>query len=243
MLVSMKSVAINIGTTTEHPGGPGPIYADGSFAFLPIPETDAFVTEPTYAQLGLAGLRPPHLSDRVVHFDPEFPEFRFGQRYTFGHREPPCTTAISRLERGDILFFYAVLHYADDEQPRHDWINPEWGVYLIGHFTLDSDPITGVDYNNFSPDERAALSNNAHARRKEFDAEILVVGSTDRSSLYEEAIPLSGDAGEQPNTLITVHSDDSGTGPWYRRPIPFDDTATRWILDRERRTAYEAIHG
>lgn len=237
----MKSVAILVGADRESPGGRGPIFSDGSFEFVPRPESDAFVAEPTYADLGLEASRPAPARDRVVHFDPEFPELEYGERYTFGARHAPETTAIARLDAGDILFFYATLEYVEVGPPDYPWINEGWGAYLIGHFTLADDPIAPRSFAELSTELKVAFRNNAHARRREFDAEILVLGNPAESALYERAIPLSGSHGSEPNTVITAHSDDSGSGPWYRRPIPFDDTATRWILDRHRQTVYEIV--
>jgi hypothetical protein len=36
----MRGVAVNVGANTNEPGFRGPIYADGSFEYVPIPERD-----------------------------------------------------------------------------------------------------------------------------------------------------------------------------------------------------------
>lgn len=172
----MKGVALNIGANSNTPGGRGPIYEDGSFRYVPIVESDEHVTSPTYADLGLTEYRPASTHASVTHFDPEFPEIPTGRAYTYGDRHSPKTTEISKLEAGDVLFFYATLDYAGDGEREYDWINAEWGAYIIGHFVLERDPLTREEYFELPEGERAMFSSNAHARRDEFDAEYLVIG-------------------------------------------------------------------
>jgi hypothetical protein len=50
----MRSVAINVGANTNEPGFRGPIYDDGRFEYVPIPESepiDPEATVPTYGDL------------------------------------------------------------------------------------------------------------------------------------------------------------------------------------------------
>lgn len=236
----MKSVAINVGANSGSPGGRGPIYADGSFEYVPIAEADDTVSEPTYADLDLSKVRPETEHRTVVHFDPEFPELGYGENYTYGDRHAPKTTRIAELEEGDILFFYATLDYAGETSPDHDWINRDWGAYLIGHFTLEFDPISKEEYHSLPADVKEKFATNAHVRRDEFDAEYLVLGNSDESRLYETPVPLSGETGTEANEFVTGHSEDSGGGPWYRRPLKFDRDGTRAILQAQREYHSEA---
>lgn len=229
----MKSVALNVAANSGSPGGRGPIFPDGSFSYVPIPEGDESVTEPTYADLGLGDVVPSEFHETVAHFDPEFPEYEYGTNYTYGDRHTPKTTAISRLGAGDMLQFYATLDYAGDSEPNYEWINDDWGAYLIGHFTLEVDPIAGEDVEALSTDFRGRLETNAHARRSEFDAEYLVLGEPEDSRMYDTAVPLSGDSGTDANEIVRAHSGDSGKGPWYRRPLPFDEEGTEAVLEAQ----------
>jgi len=222
----MKSVAINIGANSDTPGSRGPIYADGSFEYVPITESDETVTGPTYLDLGLDGSRPASAQDTVTHFDPEFPEYDYGQNYTYGDRHSPKTARISELHEGDTLFFYATLDYASEDEPQHDWINEDWGAYIIGHFTLERPPVSKQEYDSLSGNLKDRFDRNAHVRREAFDAEYLVLGDPAASRLYKTPIPLSGETGIEANEYVTVHSEDSGNGPWYRRPLEFDETGT-----------------
>lgn len=230
----MKSVALNIGANSDTPGGRGPIYADGSFEYVPISESDDTVTGPTFIDLGLDATRPDSVSDTAVHFDPEFPEYSFGEEYSYGDRHSPKIDRIAELEQGDVLFFYATLDYTSEGEPQQEWINRDWGAYVIGHFTLERDPVSKEEYKSLPQDAKDRFRNNAHVRRESFDAEYLVLGDPDESRLYRTPVPLSGETGTEANEFVTVHSSDSGGGPWYRRPLKFDEGSTERLLEAQK---------
>jgi len=230
----MKSVAINIGANSGHTGGREPIYEDGTFQYVPIPEDDETVIEPTYQNLKLGPIRPKSTGDTVVHLDPEFPEVGYSEHYTYGDRHSPKTDRIAELGEGDILFFYATLDYVGKDSPGQDWINEDWGAYIIGHFTLEYDPISNNEYHSLPKNIKKRFSTNAHVRREEFDAEFLVLGNPDDSRLYKTPIPLSGDSGTEANEFVTKHSEDPGEGPWYRRPLKFDTEGTRTLMQAQQ---------
>ena len=237
----MKGVALNIGANSSTPGGRGPIYGDGSFRYVPIPESDDLVMSPTYTELGLDDIRPAAVHDTVAHFDPEFPEMPTGQAYTYGDRHAPKTTEISKLEARDVLFFYATLTYAGSGMPEYDWINDDWGAYIIGHFVLRHDPLSKQEYHALAEDEKERVASNAHARRDEFDAEYLVVGDSEESRLYDLPVPLSDRAGGDPNRIVVDLSTDSGAGPWFKRPLPFDEAGTRTLLEAQSTGVYDGL--
>lgn len=227
----MKGLAINVGANSSTTGGRGPIYSDGSFRFVPISEDNEHqVSEPTYQDLGLDDIRPKSVHHEPAHFDPEIPEFDYGQNYTYGDRHSIKTREIKELDEGDILFFFATLDYADESPPDYDWINTNWGAFIIGHFTLECDPISEDELSELPGDVKERISTNAHFRRKEPDAEYLVLGDPEESYLYERPIPLSEDRGTEANDFVSVHSEDSGDGPWYHRVLRFDEAGTRTLL-------------
>ena len=224
----MRSLAINVGANTNEPGFRGPCFPDGSFEYIPIPEAEPTAEPvPTYADLDLA-TDVSDVADRPVHFDPEFPEAG-GERYTYGDEHGVKAGPISDLSAGDYLFFYATLSTVGD---RPAWAPPTWGAHVIGHFRLAREPVTGEAYLDLSPDERAVFDSNAHLKRADFDARVLVVGDPDDSRLYETVVPLSAaSGGTDANWLVTDRSSDSGRGPWWRRPMRFDEGGTATLLD------------
>jgi hypothetical protein len=235
-----RGIALNVGANTNLPGVRGPVFPDGRFEYLPIPEREPTRDAvPTYADLNQR-LRfdiPERYLDLPVHLDPSFVDYPLCSAYTYGDEHGVKAGPLSRLEPGDYLFFYATLAAHDypaaeaaaDE--RVDWVVPDWGAYLIGEFRIDR-VVTGDEYESLPAAERERFSTNAHVRRDPFDAKVLVAGD-DRSTLYDRAVPLSApEGGTTPNELVTELSNDSGRGPWWRRRLWFDADATDTLRTR-----------
>jgi len=223
----MRSLAINVGANTNEPGFRGPCFPDGSFEYIPIPEAEPTAEPvPTYADLDLA-TDVSDVADRPVHFDPEFPEAG-GERYTYGDEHGVKAGPLSELSAGDYLFFYATLSTVGE---RPAWAPPRWGAHVVGHFRLARDAVTGEQYRELPAAERAVFDSNAHVKRAAFDARVLLLGDPDGSRLYDTVIPLSAaSGGTDANWLVTERSSDSGKGPWWRRPMRFDESGTETLL-------------
>lgn len=244
----MRGLAINVGANTTLPGFRAPIYPDGAFDYVPIPErepTDDPV--PTYADLDLPYAVPDELLDRPVHHDPAFAGTHGAETYTYGDEYGVKAGPLSDLSAGDWALFYATLSTAgrgalgvrDDPAPA-DWQAPEWGAYLIGAFRLAVDPVTGAEYRELPPAERERYRENAHLRRETVDAKVLLAGDPDDSRLFDRAVPLSTrEAGSEANRLVTEFSEDSGKGPWWRRPLRFDREGVETLLACAERGDYE----
>lgn len=232
---TVRGVAINIGANSQLPGVRGRLWPDGSFEYLPIPErepVDAAV--PTYRDLGCAV--PDELLDEPVHLDPSFAEYPRCDDYTYGDEHPVKAGPISSLSAGDYLWFYATLEPVEGGPP---WAPPDWGAYLIGQFELAVDPLEPDDIEAASPEIRSRCRSNAHFRRQQPDARVVALGAPDRSGLFETALPLSAPtAGATANAYVTDLAGDSGAGPWWRRVLRFDPTATRTL-----RSAIETERG
>ncbi len=224
-----RAVAINVAANTQLPGIRGPVFPDGAFEYIPIPEREPTRTDvdvPTYADLELETELPSDLLDRRVHLDPEFPEAG-GRRYTYGDEHGVKAGPLSELEPGDWLLFYATL--TTRGKPA-DWQPPEWGAYLVGQFRV-AQVLTGEQYRDADPWEQVPFRTNAHVKREAFDAQVLVLGDPAESSLSERALALSApDAGVTANRLVTDLSNDSGKGPWWRRPLRYDPEAAADLL-------------
>jgi hypothetical protein len=229
-----RAVAVNVAANTNQPGFRGPLRADGSFVYVPIPEPAATTgSVPTYADLDLPIDVPAEILDTPVHLDPAFAEYPCCERYTYGDPHGVKARPLLDLAAGDRVYFYATLDAPDDPA---DWMAAEWGAYLLGEFTLARDPLTGDAYADLPADDRAAFAGNAHLRRDPFDAAVMLAGDDDASRLYETAVPLSTGQGIDANRAVTEWSEDSGKGPWWRRPLRYgEDGAARlreWV-DRE----------
>jgi hypothetical protein len=226
-----RSIAINVGANTNVPGVRGPIYPDGRFEYVPIPEEKPTQRPvPTYADLGLDVELPDDVRETPVHLDPEFAEYPTCERYSYGDDHGVKAGPLSKLEPGDFLLFYATLTLRGDPDEAADWVTPDWGTYLIGEFRV-ARALTGEAYTALPAAERSAFANNAHVKRDPVDAKVFVEGD-ESSRLFERAIPLSGpDAGVTANCLVTELSNDSGKGPWWRRRLWYDADATQELRD------------
>jgi len=224
-----RAVAVNVGANTTLPGFRAPVWPGGRFEFVPIPEREPTAEPvPTYGDLArrldwetdVSGV-----ADREVHLDPEFPEAG-GERYTYGDEHGVKAAPLSELDRGDRVYFYATLSPIDPGAAA--WQAPDWGAYLVGVMTLARDAVTGDAYRSGAV-PREPFRTNAHAKRRTFDARVLIDGDPARSRLFDRAVPLSSrEEGAAPNRLVTDLSGDSGRGPWWRRPLRFDpDGAAR----------------
>jgi hypothetical protein len=229
-----RAVAINVGANTNQPGFRGPLRADGSFVYVPIPESEETTDRaPTYADLALPMEIPEGLRETPVHLDPTFAEYPCCDRYTYGDPHGVKARPLLDLEAGDRVYFYATL---DAPTEPAAWMAAEWGAYLIGEFTLARDPVAGDAFPDLPADERERFAGNAHLKRDPFDAAVLLAGD-DSSRLYDQAVPLSGARGVDANQAVTEWSADSGKGPWWRRPLRYDQAGVRrlaaWV-ERER---------
>ena len=229
-----RAIAINVGANTNLPGVRGPIFPDGRFEYLPIPEREQTTEDvPTYADLDpyLTFEIPERFLDLPVHLDPSFSEYPFCETYTYGDEHGVKAGPLSRLEPGDYLLFSVTLSLHGDPASTVEWVVPDWGAYLVGEFRVER-AVTGEAYAALPSDERERFSTNAHVRRDPFDAKVLVAGD-DRSTLYDRAVPLSApEGGTAPNPLVTELSNDSGRGPWWRRRLWFDADATTQLRRR-----------
>ena len=115
----MRAIAINIGANTNEPGFRGPVFPDGSFEYIPIPESAPTAEGvPTYGDLAphLRTPIPDEIADTPVHLDPEFPEYPFCERYSYGDEHGVKAGPLADLSAGDFLYFYATLSVAETDE-------------------------------------------------------------------------------------------------------------------------------
>ncbi|MFC7323465.1 hypothetical protein ACFQMF_02595 [Halorubrum rutilum] len=154
-----RAVAVNVAANTNAPGFRGPVYPDGSFAYVPIPESaatlprDRFPVDeplPTYGDLDLPFAVPADLRATPVHLDPELPGVHGRERATYGDPHGVKAGRIAGLEPGDWLLFYATLSLRPydwagprerstevDALDRDDGLAPDWGAYLFAGIRVE----------------------------------------------------------------------------------------------------------
>ena len=129
----MQVVLLRVGIDTGSGGIHGPLFRDGSFEYIPIP--DRFggrgVDERTYGNTAsrtgqwLVSYFPERfrtkMDDQAIHFDPEFETFTYGD-------PTRLKSSLRRLDEGDVLVFYAGLE---------GWgFHCEPALYIVGYFQV-----------------------------------------------------------------------------------------------------------
>ncbi|WP_423995530.1 hypothetical protein [Halorubrum trapanicum] len=269
-----RALAVNVAANTNEPGFRGPVYPDGSFTYVPIPESASTLAReefpvdeplPTYGDLDLPFAVPEELRETPVHADPEFPGVHGRERATYGDPYGVKAGRIAGLDPGDWLLFYATLTLrprdwagpggerpegtgAGDRDAGSDdrdgaWLRergvdvdddlaPDWGAYLFARMRVERVLVADGDAVDRAAAATAAPT-NAHLKRDPFDARVVAVGDPEASGLFDRVVPLSAaDAGAEANPIVTDFSSDSGKGPWWRRPMTFDEAATARLLAR-----------
>jgi len=133
----VRSVAINVGVNTRPKWGGfrAPIFSDGSFEFIHIPWKDKYgKIEPKpkkYNEMRYSSYVPDNLKNEFVLVSPDFDNRTYAS--TMG---APANKPILSLNQNDYLFFYATLRFKDEKGKREDWVNPNWGAYLVGLFKI-----------------------------------------------------------------------------------------------------------
>lgn len=127
----MNVVLLRVGVDSGSGGIQGPLFADGSFEFVPIPDNSGYGMRTYGNTSGLKGLpfseyfpkgRQNAIHGQSMHVDPEFETFTYG--------DPTSPKAgLRRLQRGDMLVFYAGLSGWDH--------HCEPALYLVGYFVVE----------------------------------------------------------------------------------------------------------
>jgi hypothetical protein len=184
----MKGLLLRVGIDKGVGGCLGPIFSDGSFEYIPIPERCATSERRTYRHLigrsgrPLSDFVPMRFHNSIPHIDPEFETFTYGDPTRNKRRQ------LAQLSRDDLLIFYAGL------EPREETGEPR--LYIIGYFTVQH----VYDFGKIPNSERASifssLPNNAHSKRTYFDDGLVIIkGDPNNSKLLSHAV-LLGDAND-----------------------------------------------
>jgi hypothetical protein len=190
--MSRKAVLLRVGVDSGSGGIQGPLFKDGSFEYICIPDKKG-VSEHTYGTLiGKHGT--PHcdyfsprrrskMAQCHVHLDPEF------ETYTYGDPTTP-KRSLRKLEKGDYLIFYAGLQRWDE---RNGWVKePSPGLYLIGYFEV---AMAGMATEFTETVLRSEFGHNFHVRYPSvYDLQrnqLVLVKGGDQSRLLRKAIRIS----------------------------------------------------
>ena len=156
----------NVGANASHRFA-GPIFEDGTFEFLPIPEMPDLSSPSAVRYRDLRSFYDPtrdllpyiprRLWDAACHNDPEFATFTYGDNCEVS----PRASGLRQMRPGDFLFFLVRLENWLDGKP-----SGRFGFYLIGYLHVAEDDwalrqVTGEP----STEDMALFENNAHVIR------------------------------------------------------------------------------
>lgn len=183
----------NVGANAAHRFS-SPIFADGTFEFLPIPEEPQIdgphavryqdLRSHYQAEEDLKGYLPKRLWRTSTHNDPEFETFTYGDNCEVNAR----AASLKRLEQGDFLFFIVrLVRWTDGSSTGNH------GFYLIGYLEIE-DVLTDV-LTRPSAKKMTRFGNNAHIRRGLTDSALWdrfwVFGGSENSKRFRHAVPVT----------------------------------------------------
>ena len=200
----MTVVLAGVGADTTNVGALAPLYADGRFEYVPIPEKTRRTNEE--ATLGSWRFRyrdgcAADLTTRIqprpvrgdadavsgdelaswpLHHDPNFEALTYGEHRTSGYVD-----RLGALEPDDVVGFYAGLRREDDPDGRAH-------RYLIGYLTVDRVDVLTPDMADEAVEAiLAAHPDNAHAKRARdgrpylADKTVVLVDGREPGGLFE----------------------------------------------------------
>ncbi len=182
MQVVLLRVGVDIGSGGIH----GPLFSDGRFEFIPIPDGFQIDARRYGNTVGRHGRRfvdyfPVSRHGEVarwsMHVDPEF------ETFTYGDPTPP-KRGLRRLQPGDLLVFYAGLAGWEFQS------GP--ALYIVGFFQIERAGLAS----DFSPRELERLfATNFHVRHPDVFARqrdrLVLVKGTSGSRLLDKAVLIS----------------------------------------------------
>ena len=201
----MKALLIRVGFDCDWGGIKGPIFDDGCFKFIPIPEEKKeckrIKNPKRYSDIPALSEYLPNdflksngenipIEDCIVHDDPEFKTFTYGD-----HTSNRRGGAVNKLRPGDyIIFFAGLVPYKKDTYVNRTLgsIRKKQGAFeikscIVGYFRVT----WAKEYSKMTEQERKQIKNNTHLKRDPQDDLIIVKGDGEDSGLLEKAFCIS----------------------------------------------------
>lgn len=197
----MQVVLLRVGIDTASDGMLGPVFEDGTFEYVPIPDGHRLDLR-TYGNMHgkhgapLLTYFSKNLQTRYrhqpIHFDPEFKTFTYGDPTT-------PKASLRRLQEGDFLVFYTGLRGWD--------IHVKPGLYIIGYFrVLCAGLATGFS----RPDLKRLFSRNFHVMHsrvfREQRSKLVLVKGAPGSQLLTKAVLISTYGKDRRGTPLKILS-------------------------------------
>jgi hypothetical protein len=233
----MKMAMLRIGIDTGSGGIHGPLFQDGSFEYIPIPD-NLHMDERTYGNTRsrrgepfvtyFPESRQSSMRNQSVHYDPEFDTFTYG--------DPTSPKAgLRRLGRGDMLVFYCGLQGWDFECAP--------ALYLMGYFEVEAAGLAS----DFGPTDLAGrFAANFHVKHPRVYAQqkdrLLLVKGSANSRLLQRAVRISElgtDHSGRPLKVLTPQMQDIFGN--FGGKISFQRSPPRWVDDAHLKRAIDFV--
>jgi hypothetical protein len=221
----MKVALLRVGIDTGSGGIHGPLFRDGTFEFIPIPDPKGR-DERTYGDTAgkhgrlLTEYFPPtrriKMAAQPMHVDPEW------ETFTYGDPSPP-KAGLRRLERGDLLVFYGGLQGWDHESAP--------ALYLLGYFKVEIAGIAAELGDSLVFEKFAA---NFHVRHKVVyqrqRSRLVLVKGGYGSRLLKKAVCISAVGRTKDGKPLKILSPDMQSifGDFDGK-LSFQRSPTRWV--------------
>ncbi|MCE5215089.1 MAG: hypothetical protein LLF83_10280 [Methanobacterium sp.] len=179
----MKAMLLRVGIDKGSGGCLAPIFQDGSFEYIPIPETEETKEIKTFKNTQgvknkpFAAYIPEKIHELPIHFDPEFETFTYGDATS-------KRKSLLKLDENDLLVFYAGLE---------PYMNNKFSsaLYIIGYFKVKEI----IDFNKLETQEiiqySKKYSNNAHIKRINGFENLVIIAGDKKSKILDKAILIS----------------------------------------------------
>ncbi len=205
--MSKQVVLLRVGIDSGCGGIQGPLFEDGSFEFVCIPDNHG-VSVHTYGTMFgrdgkpltgyFAESRRAIMAERHVHVDPEF------ETFTYGDPTPP-KRSLRNLRPGDFLVFYCGLQEWDADGGWNQDHRP--ALYLAGYFEVALAGMAG----DFEPKLlRIEFANNFHVRYpavfKRQRGDLVLVKGGPGSRLFRKAHQISSEGRDRAGKPLKVLS-------------------------------------
>ena len=228
-------VLIRVGVDTGAGGIHSPLFADGSFEYIPIPDrfgSTNGVDSRTYGT-ALGKKREPLINyfptrlrskckDQSIHFDPEFESFTYGDPSTLKSR-------LKTLKENDLLVLYAGLEGWD--------FHCDPALYIIGFFSVSCAGLPDQLGEKFGSTKwREHFAKNFHVRHSvvfedQRDRLVLVKGDQTKSRLLNKAVQISEVGKDRTGRAIHVLSPDmQEVFGYFDGHISINRSPPRWVL-------------
>jgi hypothetical protein len=224
----MKIALVRIGIDTGSGGIHGPLFRDGTFEYIPIPDgfgKDKRTYGNTKGKYGKKLIeyfpesRRAKIANQTIHFDPEFATFTYG--------DPTSPKAgLRNLQQGDMLIFYCGLEGWDFKY------RP--ALYLMGYFEV----LAAGKANDFSAIELEKLfRKNFHVKHRDIfkrqKNDLVLVKGTLQSRLLSKAVCIS-DVGHDRlgRPLKVLSAKMQKIFGDFEGKISFQRSPTRWVKQK-----------